>query len=71
MYFSLGVDIVKSFYMKGENLHELFLMQDISGCKKVEIISVKHSIQIYCRKISNYVESAEFVLSSSDTLANY
>lgn len=46
-YFSLGIDVVISFHMKRENLHELFLRQDISGCKKIEIIYVKHNSHIY------------------------
>lgn len=45
-YFSLGIDVT-SFHMKRENLHELFLRQDISGCKKIEITYVKHNSPIY------------------------
>lgn len=41
-YFSLGVDVVTSFHMKRENLHELILRQDVSGCKKFEITYVKY-----------------------------
>lgn len=52
-------------------MHEIFLVQDISGYKKTELVSVKHGICIYCRKRSKYIESAQFVLNSCGTLANY
>lgn len=71
-YFSLGIDVVTSFRMKRENLQELFLRQDVSSCKKIEITYVKHNnhIYIYCRKRSNYTESKPF-FNTSDILANY
>lgn len=46
-YFSLGIDVVTSFRMKRENLQELFLRQDVSSCKKIEITYVKHNNHIY------------------------
>lgn len=54
--------------MKTENLREIFLVQDISVCKKMEMTAVKHSIHIYCRKTSNYIEGAQFVLNCSDVI---
>lgn len=48
--FSLGIDVVTSFHMKRENLHELFLRHDISGCKKIEITYVKHNSQYILQK---------------------
>lgn len=64
IYFSLGIDVVTSFCMKRENFQELFLRQDVSGCKKIEITYVKHNSHIYIAERETIILKAHSLFST-------